>query len=297
MEKVNPGSIGVFDSGYGGISVLANLIEAMPGESFVFLSDSKHAPYGELAPGRVLEHTMHSLEYLKDLSVDAVVIACNTATSAAVEVLRETFAFPIIGMEPAVKPAVKKGASSRILVAATALTLKESKFAALMESIGDQHEIVRLPCHGLVDQIEKYGPESTEVDKKIEELLEPYKSFQFDGVVLGCTHYVLIKNQWQKKFPKDTVIYDGNEGTVRQTIRMLKKQSRSISFQGPAKVCLMDSSQSIERLIKSKNLLLKQLQNNGEIALEQLQIELRKTNELCEFGKHNPSIWHTANSK
>ena len=297
MEKMNHGSIGVFDSGYGGISVLANLIEAMPGESFVFLSDSKHAPYGELGPSKVLKYTTHSLECLKEESIDAVVIACNTATSAAVEMLRETFSFPIIGMEPAVKPAISKEASSRILVAATSLTLKESKFAALMESIDDQHEIIRLPCHGLVDQIEKYGPESPEVDRKIEELLEPFKSLEFDGVVLGCTHYVLIKNKWQHKFPKETMIYDGNEGTVRQTIRMLKKESRTISYQSPAKVCLMDSSHSIERLIKSKNLLIKQLEKNGKIASEQLQIELRKTNELCESGKYNTSIWNTADSK
>lgn len=296
MEKVEHGSIGVFDSGYGGISVLANLIEAMPGETFVFLSDSKNAPYGELTPSKVLEYTMESLKYLKKQSVAAVVIACNTATSAAVKVLRNTFEFPIIGMEPAVKPAVKLGASSRILVAATALTLREKKFAALIDSIDDQHEIVRLPCHGLVDQIEKYGPGSPQVDLKVDQLLEPYESLDFDGVVLGCTHYVLIKDQWKYKFSNETVIYDGNAGTVRQTLRMLKKTPKDNSCEVPTKVWLLDSSNHPERLIKSRELLLKQLENNGKIALEQLKIELRKTDELCELGKHNPSIWSAADT-
>ena len=283
MAKIKHGPIGVFDSGYGGISVLANLIESMPGESFVFLSDSKNAPYGELEPEEVLNHTITNVEILNSQAVNAVVIACNTATSAAVQTLRSKYSFPIIGMEPAVKPAVNKTGSGRVLVAATDLTLKEKKFASLIESIDHQNEIISLPCIGLVDKIEEHGPESPEVDQKIDELLEPYRSLNFDGVVLGCTHYVLVKDKWRSKFSSDTVIYDGNDGTVRQTIRMLKYYKQVISNCPPARVCIMDSSQNDDRLVQCKKLLMNQLEINKKIFMDQLHIELRKTDELCRF--------------
>ncbi|SFI14429.1 glutamate racemase [Tindallia magadiensis] len=282
MEEVNQGPIGVFDSGYGGISVLANLIEAMPKESFIYISDSINAPYGELESQEVLNHALSHMRVLEKESAKAVVIACNTATSAAAAALRAKYSFPIIGMEPAVKPAIKKSGSGKILVAATGLTLKERKFAALVKKMDLQHNIVTLPCHGLVEIIEEYGPESKEVTKKLDELLAPLQPLNFDGVVLGCTHYVLIKNQWKAALPEGTKIYDGNEGTVKQTMRMIMENTTIIKDHSMGKVSLMDSSQNDERLEKSKQLLQNQLRINGIVSSDQLEIELRKNNELCK---------------
>ena len=148
--------IGVFDSGVGGISVLRELVAQMPNENYIFFGDSKNAPYGTKTLEEVQKLTCADAEYLLSRGVKALVVACNTATSAAIRILREKYAdMPVIGIEPALKPAVHAGGHPRVLVMATPMTLREEKFHALMQRFGSDAEILRLPCPGLVEYVEQ----------------------------------------------------------------------------------------------------------------------------------------------
>ena len=212
--------IAVVDSGVGGISVLRELLRIMPNENYIYYGDSKNAPYGQKSKSEVLEITKNNLKYLKGLGIKALVIACNTATSAAAQTLREENPeLPIIGIEPAVKPAAKLGENPCVLVMATPLTLQEEKFRLLAERFADREEIIPLPCPGLVELIEADDKDGTET--YLEKLFAPYAERKVDAVVLGCTHYPHVRRVISRHIPEGAVILDGGEGTARHTYNRL----------------------------------------------------------------------------
>ncbi len=215
--------IAVIDSGVGGISVLRELIALMPNENFIYYGDSQNAPYGSKSRDRVLEITRKNLEMLKERGIKALVVACNTATSAAVRVLRgEQPDLVIVGIEPAIKPPSVELDHPRVLVMATPLTLKEEKFHALVARFADDEEIIPLPCHGLVELIEDGQLDTPALHTYLEKLLSPYKDDGIDALVLGCTHYPHIKSAIASHISPSVKIYDGGEGTARETRRRLK---------------------------------------------------------------------------
>ena len=212
--------IAVVDSGVGGISVLRELLRIMPNENYIYYGDSKNAPYGQKSKSEVLEITKNNLKYLKGLGIKALVIACNTATSAAAQTLREENPeLPIIGIEPAIKPAAKLGENPCVLVMATPLTLQEEKFRLLAERFADREEIIPLPCPGLVELIEADDIDGTET--YLEKLFAPYADRKVDAVVLGCTHYPHVRRVIARHIPEGAVILDGGEGTARHTYNRL----------------------------------------------------------------------------
>ncbi|MBQ8409631.1 MAG: glutamate racemase [Clostridia bacterium] len=212
--------IAVIDSGVGGISVLRELIRVMPGERFLYFGDSENAPYGSRSRDEVLAITRRNLSFLREKGIKALVIACNTATSAAVKTLREENPdLPIIGIEPAVKPAALLGEHPRVLVMATPLTLREKKFLSLVARYQDRAEFIPLPCPRLAKLIESGNTEGPEIKEYLAALLAPYQDQRIDAVVLGCTHYPHVKAEIAAHFPADTVILDGGEGTARETRR------------------------------------------------------------------------------
>lgn len=214
--------IGVFDSGLGGISVLRELVALMPQENFIFYGDSKHAPYGTKALEEVQALTCADAEYLIEQGVKALVVACNTATSAAITILREKYAdMPVIGIEPALKPAVLAKANPRVVVMATPMTLREEKFGQLMKKYEEQAEILPLPCPGLVEFVERGELESLELESFLRELFADYLVHPVDCVVLGCTHYPFVRGMIQKVLGADVLIFDGGEGTAKETRRRL----------------------------------------------------------------------------
>ena len=221
MEKaLQP--IAVFDSGVGGISVLRELRKILPNENYIYFGDSKNAPYGMKTKEEVLALTMDNARYLLDKGAKALVVACNTATSAAVRVLRETYpTIPIVGIEPAVKPAAAMKEYPRVLVLATPMTIREEKFQKLMERFADQAEILPLPCPGLMDFVERGDLDSPAFRKYLEELLYAYKSQSIDAAVLGCTHYPFAKTLIQEILGPEVAIFDGGEGTARELKRRL----------------------------------------------------------------------------
>ena len=215
--------IGIFDSGVGGVSVLKELVRLMPNENYIYLGDSKHAPYGTKSHEEIFLHAENCAKYLLDKGVKALVVACNTATSVCIDDLRLKYPdVPIIGIEPALKPAVMHKDKSTVIVMATPLTLKEKKFAGLCANYSMRSRIIPLPCPGLMELVEEgkvYGEETTEFLRRC---FKDINLSEVDGVVLGCTHYPFVKKAISELIP-GAAVFDGGEGTARQVRRLLNK--------------------------------------------------------------------------
>ncbi|MBR3182124.1 MAG: glutamate racemase [Eggerthellaceae bacterium] len=217
------GYIGVFDSGVGGISVLRELVATLPNEDFVYFGDSVNAPYGEKSREQVVRLSRSIVDRLLDEGVKAIVIACNTATSAAATELRADYAHvPIIGVEPALKPATLASGIKRILVMATPITLRLDKYQQLAEKWGSGHEVISAPCPGLAARIEQGNLDSPDVSELIAQFIGDYAG-NVDGVVLGCTHYAFVAPQIRAVIG-DVPLFDGAHGTALQLQRKLAER-------------------------------------------------------------------------
>lgn len=216
--------IGIFDSGMGGLTVLADAMKMLPKESFVYYGDFENAPYGIKTKQEVLRLSENICEILiNKYHVKAIVIACNTATSAAVTNLRNKYSIPIIGMEPAVKPAVEINNGKKIAVMATEMTLKERKFNQLINRFENRNRIIKVPCSPLVEQIETVDFDRLSLDKIINECIPTIDSIE--SIVLGCTHFVFIKDYLNDKYEGKIRIFDGNIGTIRNLTKRLVKNN------------------------------------------------------------------------
>ena len=221
-EECKP--IGFFDSGVGGLSVLKEAARLLPNENFIYLGDSKNAPYGIKSKEEVRALSFDAVNFLAAKDVKAVVVACNTATSAAIEDLRNHFNYmPVIGIEPALKPAVEYKNRGSIIIMATPMTLAEKKFSNLMKKYEKESQIQPLPCPGLVELIESGITQGASVEDYLEKRLKPYLEQGIAAVVLGCTHYPFIKSSLYKILQKNTPIIDGSYGTARQLKSQLLK--------------------------------------------------------------------------
>ncbi|MBP3633750.1 MAG: glutamate racemase [Oscillospiraceae bacterium] len=223
MDKRGP--IGFFDSGLGGISVLKGTMELLPGEDYLYFGDSLNAPYGVRTVDEVRQLSLAAAEHLLEKGTKALVIACNTATSAAAAVLRQKYPqLTIIGTEPAIKPAVQACPGGRILVLATAMTLQEQKYLDLWEQFRELANIVPVPCTGLMEFVERGILSGDEVESFLLEILEPFTKVPVDAVVLGCTHYPFLKGTLRKILGKAPAIFDSADGVARQLRRRLEDQ-------------------------------------------------------------------------
>ena len=209
--------IGVFDSGVGGIGTLAEMMRVLPRERFLFYGDTANAPYGTKSREDVMACVSRIMDHLLHQDVKAVVIACNTATAVAAAELRARYTLPIIGIEPALKPASEVRRDGSILVLATPMTLKLEKFRALYERYGEG--AIPLPCPGLMELVEREADD--EARRYLTELFRPYDLTKVDAVVLGCTHYVFLRPILKEILPDTVSVLDGNEGTARQLRRVL----------------------------------------------------------------------------
>ena len=215
--------IGVFDSGVGGVSVLKALAAAMPDEDFLYFGDSAFAPYGTKTKDEVLARARAVTDRLKARGVKALVIACNTATSASAAVLRhENPDLIIVGMEPAIKPAALCRDHPRVWIMATEMTLRLDKFTMLEETWSDKAEFIPLPCPELVRLVEKGLADSPETADYLRGVFSPHIAEKPDCVVLGCTHFPFARNTVRALLGEDVEIFDGIEGTVRQLCKRLE---------------------------------------------------------------------------
>ncbi len=190
MTAANP--IGVFDSGVGGLSVLHEIRRELPGEDLLYVADSGHAPYGD-KPGQLIEaRSIAIVEFLMSQRAKAIVVACNTATGAAIETLRARFPLPIVAIEPAVKPAAANTRSGVIGVLATGRTLASDNFAKLFARFGADIEILMQACPGLVEQVESGDLSGAKTRALLEQYVLPLLEQRADTLVLGCTHYPFL---------------------------------------------------------------------------------------------------------
>ncbi|MDF2927203.1 MAG: glutamate racemase [Paenibacillaceae bacterium] len=218
--------IGVFDSGVGGATVLAEALRMLPAEDYLYYADTLHVPYGEKSKEAVRGYIFEGVERMLQMGMKALVIACNTATSIAAAELRERYSFPIIGMEPAVKPAVLRNADGekRVLVLATRLTLKENKFKQLVSAVDQRHIVDFLALPGLVELAEQGIFSGAEPFRYLEQQLAQFDLSHYGTVVLGCTHFPLFESELRRLLPLGTDIIDGAEGTVKHLISTLNQQ-------------------------------------------------------------------------
>lgn len=219
--------IGVFDSGLGGVSVLKELLSLLPNEDYIFYADALHTPYGERSLEELEELTTQAAEILLAQGVKAILIACNTATSAAGQALREKHPeLPIIGIEPAVKPAVLAGDHPTVVVLATRATLRQEKYKRLLDTYGDLGHVYSLPSPGLVTFVEQGELDSEAVRNYIRNELSrlPISEKKIDAVVLGCTHFPFVRSAIEAVVGTDVAIYDGAQGAAQEMRRRLEAQ-------------------------------------------------------------------------
>ena len=242
MDRLSP--IGVFDSGVGGVSVLRDMTRLLPSERFIYYGDCLNAPYGTKDEETIRTLALRAADVLLECDPKALVIACNTATSAAAQALREKLTIPVVGMEPALKPASFLWHGGRILVLATPATLRQAKFQRLNALYGE-HAVIR-PCAGLMEYVEAGDLGSDGLMSYLKDVLRDDLDRQLDAVVLGCTHYVFLKKTLRRLLPGVPLI-DGNEGTARR-LKSLLEEGRMLRGEGEGEVSFMTSGDQ-ERFI------------------------------------------------
>jgi len=217
--------IGVFDSGIGGLSLVRHIRARLPAEDILYVADSAHAPYGERTRDFIQQRSILICRFFQRQRAKAIVVACNTATAAAVEYLRKEIDLPIIAMEPAIKPAALESRSGVIGVLATAGTLNSERYAALVNVHGDKVRVLERVCHHWVEHLENSGPfdpSSKAREAMVAAVVEPLVSEGADHLVLGCTHFPFLQSEIQKAAGKSVQLVDPGPAVVKQLSRRLE---------------------------------------------------------------------------
>jgi glutamate racemase len=215
--------IGVFDSGVGGVSVLRHIRALLAHEDLLYCADSNHAPYGNKSPEFIRERAEYLTRFLLEQGAKAIVVACNTATAGAIDHLRARFSIPIIGMEPAVKPAAAATKTGVIGVLATSGTLQSAQFAALLESYGKHITVVTQACHGLVECVERGELDADSTRHLVAGYIKPLLDAKADTIVLGCTHYPFVKSLIEAQLGRELTLIDTGAAVARQLQRRLQE--------------------------------------------------------------------------
>lgn len=219
-------TIGVFDSGVGGLSVLHHIRAALPVARLFYVADSGHVPYGDKPASYIERRALMITRFLVDQGAEAVVVACNTATAAAIAPLRARHALPIVGMEPAVKPAVAATRSGVVGVLATVGTLESARFAALLEKYAGDVEIVTQGCPGLVEEIERGNLRGAETRALIERYTAPLLARGADTLILGCTHYPFLASLIREVAGAGVALVDTGAAVARELKRRVASELR-----------------------------------------------------------------------
>jgi glutamate racemase len=219
--------IAFLDSGLGGVTVLREAVKLLPEEDHIYYADNLNAPYGPKAKEEVKQHVFNAVKFIVTLDIKALVVACNTATSVAIEDLRQQYDFPVIGMEPAIKPAIEKykKTGKKILLLATDLSLKEEKLRQLITKMDADNIIDSLSLPKLVTFVERLESNEKMITKYIQQSLLSYDMNSYGAVVLGCTHYVVYSHLFRKILPIEIDIVDGNVATIKHLKDVLGQQS------------------------------------------------------------------------
>lgn len=232
MVNTNANPIGVFDSGVGGLSVLREIRRELPGENLLYVADSAHAPYGDKSAQFIEARSTAIIEFLISRNAKAIVVACNTATGAAIASLRPKFSLPIVAMEPAVKPAATNTKSGVIGVLATSRTLSSNNFVKLFDRFGSDVEIIGQACPGLVEQVEAGDLSGDKTRKLLEQYLGSLLQRGADTIVLGCTHYPFLTALIQEIAGPGVAVIDSSTAIARELRRRLNDSALLLDVTG-----------------------------------------------------------------
>lgn len=216
--------IAVFDSGVGGISVLKHIHALLPNEQLLYVADSKYAPYGNKTPAEIQARCFEIADFLIAKNAKALVVACNTATAAAIGSMRQHYTLPIIGMEPAVKPAAAASKNGIIGVLATTGTLQSAQFAALLEHYGQNVQVVTQACVGLVECIEQGQLDAPQTQALLQQYCQPLMAAGADTIVLGCTHYPFVRQYIQQIVGPNVTLIDTGAAVAKRLQQVLEQQ-------------------------------------------------------------------------
>ena len=245
-------AIGIFDSGSGGLSVYREIVKLLPYERYVYFADNAHCPYGEKTAEYIQDRARTITDILLGMGADIIVVACNTATAAAIAMLREEYPeISFVGMEPAVKPAALGTKTGVIGVLATAGTLKGSKYLKTKGRFEDNVHIVEHVGEGFVELVEKGILCDPEADATVRASLQPLLDAGADRIVLGCTHYPFLRPLIEAIVPPEVLVIDPAPAVARQTVRMLEKDCIPID-EGPFGIdlCYSGEPDSLQRIFK-----------------------------------------------
>jgi glutamate racemase len=215
--------IGVFDSGLGGLSVVESLRNILPSDDIVYFADSAFCPYGNRDPQTILERSFHAVRQLISRDCKAIIVACNTASAVALLDLRAHFSLPIVGLEPAVKPAVSLTRNKRIMVLATARTVRSDRLKRLIDLHANGVVVETIPAPGLVELVERGATPGSAAEAELERLIRPSLDRGCDVIVLGCTHYPFLGDEIKNVAGPDIAVIDSGSAVARRTRDLLRE--------------------------------------------------------------------------
>ena len=251
LRMCNTAPIGIFDSGVGGLSVMHQIRIELPGEHLVYIADTAHAPYGDKSESDIARRALTLSAFLAGIGAKALVVACNTATAAAISQLRSRFSLPIIGMEPALKPAVAYTTTGVVGILATSGTLSSNKFDSLNAQYGNDIEVIAQACPGLVEQVESGDIDGDTTRALVTAYVSKLIQRGADTIVLGCTHYLALKAHIQQIAGPNIKIIDTSEAVAKQLARRLADNGllNDKSRQGSMEVWSSNASEQTHRTI------------------------------------------------
>jgi glutamate racemase len=246
-------AIGVFDSGVGGLSVWQEIARQMPGIDLIYLADQAHCPYGSRAAQEIRGFSRAITAFLAAEGVDVVVVACNTASAAALSFLRTQFAIPIVGMEPAIKPAAARTQSGHVGVIATQVTFQGELFASLLERFAGGIAVHTQVCPGLVERVEGGHLDDEETLALLRHFLDPLLAVGVDTIVLGCTHYAFLRPAIERVVGPRVAVIDPAPAVARQAVRIVLSVSAAVQEEQGQRVLYTTGdldvwAQGVERL-------------------------------------------------
>ena len=253
-------TIGVFDSGVGGLSILDEALQQLPQYDFIYFADSANAPYGNKSSEWIAARSLQICGYLLEQDCSAIVVACNTATAEAIAAIRSKLNIPIIGVEPGIKPAAMQTQNGIVGVLATEATLNSDKFNALLATLPQNCEFIRQAGAGLVPLIEAGQIETPEMRSLLSAHLGPIQKRGADTLVLGCTHYPFLKNIIQNIVGDSMQLIDTSDAVVRQLVRQIEQQGIAASTNAPT-LRLLSTANAATLLTMAQRLLHNDLSN------------------------------------
>ena len=241
-ERLTVVTIGVFDSGVGGLSILDEALQQLPHHNYIYFADSANAPYGDKPPQWIAERSLQICRYLMEQDCSAIVVACNTATAEAIATIRSTLDIPIIGVEPGIKPAAMQSQNGIVGVLATETTLNSDKFNALLATLPEHCQFIKQAGAGLVPLIEAGLIETPEMQALLRSHLKPIQDQGADTLVLGCTHYPFLKKMIRAVVGDSMTLIDTSDAVVRQLLRQIHQQGLIVSSKQSPKLSLLSTA-------------------------------------------------------